>query len=120
MVTLEDVRRLALPLPGTYEAVIRDRIKFKVARIVYLSVAPDERSMGFAFPKEERAALVAAEPAKFSLPIPSDLRYNWTQVALTEIELDELSELVPDAWSLAVPKRVSTAYFDSVGRGAAP
>jgi hypothetical protein len=115
MVTLEDVRRLALPLPGTYEALIQDRIKFKVGRIVYLSVAPDERSMGFAFPKEERAALVASEPAKFSLPIPSDLRYNWARVWLTEIDSAELSELVPDAWAMAVPKRVSAAYFDGPG-----
>jgi hypothetical protein len=114
MVTLEDVRRLALPLPRTYEALIRDRIKFKVGRIVYLSVAPDERSMGFAFPKEERDALVASEPAKFQLPILSDLRYNWAVVALTEIELDELSELVLDAWSMVVPKRVSAAHFDGL------
>ncbi|MEO7260431.1 MAG: MmcQ/YjbR family DNA-binding protein [Jatrophihabitantaceae bacterium] len=114
MVTLEDVRRLALPLPGTYEALIGDRIKFKVGRIVYLSVAPDELSMGFAFPKEERAALVAAEPLKFQMPIRSDLRYNWARVALTVIELEELSELVPDAWSMAVSKRVSAAYFDSL------
>jgi len=114
MVTLSDVRRLALPLPGTYEALIADRIKFKVKRIVYLSVAPDELSMGFAYPKEERAALVASEPAKFFLPIPSDLRYNWVRVRLTEIELDELSELVPDAWAMAVPKRVAAAYFDGL------
>ena len=115
MVTLEDVRRLALPLPGSYEALISDRIKFKVGRIVYLSVSPDERSMGFAFPKEERNALVASEPDKFFLPIPSDLRYNWVRVWLTELDLDELSELVPDAWAMAVPKRVAAAYFD--GRG---
>jgi hypothetical protein len=115
MVTVADVRRLALPLPGSYEALIQDRIKFKVGRIVYLSVAPDERSMGFAFPKEERAALVASEPAKFFLPIPSDLRYNWVRVWLTEIDLPELSELVPDAWSMAVPKRVSAAYFEGLG-----
>ncbi|HEX8768351.1 MAG TPA: MmcQ/YjbR family DNA-binding protein [Jatrophihabitans sp.] len=115
MVTLEDVRRLALPLPGTYEALIHDRIKFKVGRIVYLSVAPDERSMGFAFPKEERAALVASDPVKFCLPIPSDMRYNWVRVWLTEIDLDELSELVLDAWAMAVPKRVAAAYFDALG-----
>ena len=115
MVTLADVRRLALPLPGTYEALVQDRVKFKVGRIVYLSVAPDERSMGFAFPKEERAGLVASDPVKFSLPIASDLRYNWARVSLTEIDLAELSELVPDAWAMAVPKRVSTAYFDSLG-----
>jgi hypothetical protein len=115
MVTLEDVRRLALPLPGTYEALIRDRIKFKVGRIVYLSMAPDERSMGFAYPKEERDALIASDPEKFFLPIPSDLRYNWVRAWLSELDLAELSELVPDAWSMAVSKRVAAAWFD--GRG---
>ena len=112
MVTLEDVRRLALPLPGTYEALIGDRIKFKVGRIVYLSMAPDEQSMGFAYPKEERNALIASDPEKFFLPIPSDLRYNWVRVWLAELDLAELSELVPDAWAMVVSKRVAAAYFD--------
>lgn len=115
MVTADDVRRLALPLPGTYEALIGDRIKFKVGRIVYLSLSPDELSMGFAYPKEERDALVASEPAKFFLPIASDLRYNWVRVHLPALDLAELSELVPDAWAMAAPKRVVAAYFAERG-----
>ena len=62
MVTVDDVRRLALPLPRTEQRVVRDRVKFYVGRIVWLALSADETSMGFAFPKEERAALVAAEP----------------------------------------------------------
>ena len=111
MVTLEDVRRLALPLPGTYEAVIRDRIKFKVGRIVYLSVAPDERSMGFAFPKEERAALVAAEPRVFHLPRESDMRFNWVQAWLASLDEQRMTELVIDAWRMVVPRKVWSAYL---------
>jgi hypothetical protein len=37
------------------------------------------------------------------------------RVWLAEIDLAELSELVPDAWAMAVSKRVAAAYFDSLG-----
>ena len=68
MATIEGVRALALSLPRSYEALVRDRVKFRVGRIVYLAFSRDETLMGFAFPKEERDGLVAAEPDKFVLP----------------------------------------------------
>ncbi|HET8915057.1 MAG TPA: MmcQ/YjbR family DNA-binding protein, partial [Propionibacteriaceae bacterium] len=77
MVNAGDIRRIALSLPRTEEALVRDQVKFRVGRIVYVALSRDERSMGFGFPKEERAALVAGQPDKFFLPIPSDMRYNW-------------------------------------------
>ncbi len=110
MVTAEDVRRLALSLPRTEEHLIRDQVKFRVGRIVYIAIAPDEKSMGFAFPKEERAALVASEPEKFHMPIKSDERYNWVRVWLAVIDEAELRELVVDAWRMVVPKRVAAPY----------
>jgi hypothetical protein len=111
MVDVADVRRLALTLPRTHEALVRDRVKFRVGRIVYLALSRDETSMGFAFPKQERAALVAAEPEKFRLPVPSDERYNWVRVWLAAIDEAELRELVVDAWCMVVPKKVSADYF---------
>lgn len=112
MVTAEDVRRLALALPRTHERLVRDRVKFCVGRIVYIALSPDELSMGFAYPKEQRAALVAAEPDKFFMPIKSDERYNWVRVRLTQIDEAELSELVTEAWAMCVPKRVAQAHLD--------
>ena len=76
MTTIEAVRELALSLPRSYEALVRDRVKFRVGRIVYLAFSRDETLMGFAFPKEERDALIASEPSKFIMPKPSDRRYN--------------------------------------------
>jgi hypothetical protein len=111
VVTVEDVRAVARALPRTTEAVVRDRIKFRVGQIVYIAFSRDERAMGFAFPKEERAALVAAEPHKFFLPAPSDMRYNWVEVRLAEIEHQEMRELVIEAWRMVVPKRVAAAHL---------
>src|SRR4029453_6163400 len=82
MVTSDDIRAVALKLPRTEEALVRDQVKFRVGRIVYVALSRDERSMGFGFPKDERAALVAAHPEKFFMPIQSDLRYNWVRVWL--------------------------------------
>jgi hypothetical protein len=104
MVTVEDVRRLALTLPRAYEALVRDRVKFRVGRIVFLAFSRDETIMGFGFPKEERAALVAAEPEKFLMPGTSDLRYNWVSARMAELDEDEMHELVVEAWRMCVPK----------------
>ena len=111
MVTTDDVRAVALSLPRTEEALVRDQVKFRVGRIVYVALSRDERSMGFGFPKDERAALVAAQPEKFSMPIPSDMRYNWVQVRLDAIDEAEMQELVIDAWTMVVPKRVAAEYL---------
>src|SRR5688500_7875969 len=100
MVTIDDVRALALTLPRSYEALVRDRVKFRVGQIVYLAFSRDASMMGFAFPKEERDALIASDPEKFLLPKPSDLRYNWVVVRLSEIDAEEMRELVLDAWRM--------------------
>lgn len=111
MVTIEDIRPLASNLPRAYEAVVRDRIKFRVGSIVFLSFSRDEQLMGFAFPKEEREDLVASRPDTFQLPRQSDMRYNWVVVRLSQIDLDEMRELVVDAWEMVVPKRVAREFL---------
>lgn len=111
MVRLDDVREVALALPRAYEAFVQGRVKFRVGRIVWLAFAKDETLMGFAFPKEERQALVDGEPDKFLLPRPSDLRYNWIVVRLAAIDHAEMTELVHDAWRLVVPKSVARAHL---------
>jgi len=116
MITVDEIRAIALGLPRTYEALVADRIKFKVGRIVYLSLSPDETVLGFAYPKEQRAALIAAEPEKFHMPVRSDERYNWVRVWLAKIDQVELRELITDAWCMAVPKSVAENYLTRTGQ----
>jgi len=99
MVTIDDVRPFALSLPRSYEVLVRDRVKFRVGRIVYVAFSRDETQMGFGFPKEERAALVASEPDKFLLPKQSDMRSSST----------------PGAWSS--PRRSPPPTTPKSGRG---
>jgi hypothetical protein len=110
MVTTDEVRAFASTLPRSYEAIVRGRVKFRIGRIVYLSLAKDGSTMGFAFPKEWRDALVKSEPEKFALPSETDMRYHWVHVRLDAIDAAEMRELVEDAWAFCVPKRVAEEY----------
>ena len=116
-VTVEEVRRLALSLPRTTEHLIRDQVKFRVGRLVYVAFSRDETLMGFGYPREARAALVDSEPDKFLMPRESDLRYQWVVGRLAALDVGEMTELVTDAWTMCVPKYVAREYFDA---GAGP
>src|SRR4051812_31975852 len=111
MVTAAQARELALTLPRTTEALVRDRVKFRIGRIVYLAFSRDEQFMGFAFPKEERDGLVDSDPEKFLMPGTSDLRYNWVVARLDRLDETEMYELVVDAWRMCVPKRIAADYL---------
>jgi len=114
-VSVDEIRELAASLPRSYEVLVRGRVKFRIGQIVYLALAADGSTMGCGFPKQFREAAVAAEPAKFSLPSESDLRFNWIHVNLAAIDHDEMRDLVEDAWSRAVPKFVAKEYAASQG-----
>jgi len=114
-VTVEDVRAVAAKLPRSYEAHVRGYVKFRIGQIVWLSLAPDGSRMGCGFPKEFRQAAVDAEPGKFSLPSESDMRFNWIHVTLAAIDVEEMRDLVEEAWSRAVPKYVAEEYASTQG-----
>lgn len=104
MATIADVRALARTLPRSSEHLIRDRVKFRVGSIVYVAFSRDETTMGFAYPREERAALIDGEPDLFFLPGESDLRFNWACCHLARLDQQYLTELVTEAWRMVVPK----------------
>ena len=82
MVTADDIRMVALSLPRTDEVLVRDQIKFRVGRIVYVALSRDELSTGLGFSKEERAALVATHPEKVGgrslIGSPEAWRFRYT------------------------------------------
>lgn len=110
MAVIEDVRPLGAGLERSYEAYVRGKLRFRVKQIVYAAFSLDETVMGVAFPKEERAALVAGEPHKFRLPSESEMRFNWVHTDLAALDPGEARELVVDAWRMVVPQKVSRAY----------
>jgi hypothetical protein len=115
MVTVAGVRELALSLPRTEEHLIRDRVKFRVGKIVYIAFSRDETIIGFGFPKEERAALIAARPGTFLLERASDARFHWIDAHTGQLDPAETREFILDAWRMCVPKRVAAAHLGPAG-----
>jgi len=120
VVTVDDVRAVLAGLPRSREVLVRDRVKFRVGQIVYVAFSQDETEIGFAFPKEERAALVAARPDVFFLPRESELRFHWVEAWLDALDADEMRELVLDAWRMVVPKRVAREVLGPPAAGHEP
>ena len=109
MAVVEDVLPLGEALDRSYIAHVAGRLKFRVGSIVYVAFSLDETIMGFAFPKEERGALIESDP-RFHLPDHADLRYHWVHATLAELDADEARELVVDAWHMVVPQKLARAY----------
>jgi hypothetical protein len=116
-VDAEQVRELCEKLPRSTQHWVRGREKFKVGRLVYLTFSEDESLIGFGFPREQREAVVEAEPEKFLMPRPADLRYQWLVARLEALDLAEMTELVTDAWAMCVPKSVARAHFSPEADG---
>ena len=110
MVTVDDVREVASRLPRSYEALVRGRVKFRVGQIVYVSFSRDGAVMGFAFPKDQRQWLVGGSPDKFMLPSAADMRYHWVLANMERLDLQEIRELVVDAWRMVVPKKFAMEF----------
>lgn len=75
----DDVREICLSFPRAYEREVGGLPKFRVGNYVVALLSGDESLLGFAFPREEREGLVASEPDKFLMPIPSNMKYNWVR-----------------------------------------
>ena len=109
MAVVDDVLPLGEALERSYVAHVAGRLKFRVGSIVYVAFSLDESVMGFAFPKDERQALVDGDP-RFQLPRESDMRFHWVPATLAELDPAEARELVVDAWRMVVPQKVARAY----------
>jgi hypothetical protein len=108
--TIDDVRCVAMSLPRTEEHLIHGRVKFRVRSVVYVAFSRDQNTMGFAFPKELRNALIEGEPDKFLMPKASELRFNWVCLRLNAIDAREMRTLVTEAWRMVVPRSVAAAH----------
>ncbi|WP_265444044.1 MmcQ/YjbR family DNA-binding protein [Flexivirga meconopsidis] len=77
--------------------------------------APDGQILGVRVADEGvKHALIADDPAIY-FTIPHFNGYNAVLVQLDRIEVDELTELITDAWLLKAPRRLAAAYLAEHG-----
>ncbi|MFI7124225.1 MmcQ/YjbR family DNA-binding protein [Nonomuraea sp. NPDC050153] len=116
MVTEDDVRRLALALPETVEKTMYGTPAFYVRGKWFARVREEGPAAAgvLVLPvgsEEEKAGLIAAEPAAF-FTTPHYDGYAAVLVRFGAVDAEEMGELLADAWRLRAPKRL-VARFDA-------
>ncbi|HLY47814.1 MAG TPA: MmcQ/YjbR family DNA-binding protein [Solirubrobacteraceae bacterium] len=124
MATWDDVRRIALALPETREELRRGLMFWVVKDKLFVWERPlrqsDLRALGDAAPEGPilgarvehlvaKDALIADNPEVY-FTTPHFDGYPAVLVLLERIALDELEELIVEAWLARAPKRLAAAY----------
>lgn len=105
--TFEDVRRLALGLPGVEEGTSYGTPAFKVKGKLFLRLWEDGETVVARVDPDERDLLLKASPATIFLT-DHYRNYPWVLVRLPAVSLSELEERVEDAWRKTAPARLLT------------
>jgi hypothetical protein len=126
MATWDDVRRIALALPETTEGVSWDHAHWRVKDKGFVWERPLRRSdleaLGDAAPDGPilgarvehlvaKEALLADDPGVF-FTTPHFDGYPAVLVRLDEISMQDLEEVIVEAWLCRAPKRLAQAYLD--------
>jgi hypothetical protein len=127
MATWEDVRRLALALPQTDERLSREQRQWRVHEKLFVWERPlrraDRQALGDAAPQGAilgarvehlvaKDALIAADPSVY-FTTPHFDGYAAILVRLDAIALDDLDEVIVEAWLARAPGRLVKAYVDA-------
>jgi hypothetical protein len=126
MATWDDVQRLALALPETSEAISREQRHWRVKDKSFVWERPlrraDLEALGAEAPEGPilgarvehliaKEALLADDPGVY-FTTPHFKGYPAVLVRLERIGLDDLQELVVEAWLARAPKRLAQAFMD--------
>ena len=103
MSTADDVRRIAMALPGTTSAPHFDRTAYKVARI-YATVAPDGLSANLKLSPDEQELKCLTAPEAFRPIANAWGAQGWTTATLAALGPAELERALELAWRHALPK----------------
>ena len=126
MASWDDVRRIALAMPEASERVARDRRQWRVREKLFVWERPlrarEIEALGTAAPKgpilgarvEHLAAkevLLASEPRVF-FTTPHFDGYPAVLVRLERIAVEDLTEVIVEAWLARAPARLAKAYVE--------
>ncbi|MFE3447926.1 MmcQ/YjbR family DNA-binding protein [Nonomuraea sp. NPDC059194] len=110
MVTDDDVRRIALGLPETTERPMYGTPAFYVKARWFARIREEGDVLVLPVASEEhRQELIAADPGVF-FTLPHYDGYAAVLVRFAAVGVEELAELLTDAWRLRAPKRVLAAF----------
>jgi hypothetical protein len=125
MATWDDVSRIALALPETREAADTNGLKWEVRRAYFAyertlrtrdfeelgDAVPDGPILGLRVADvTDKRGLIGSNPDVF-FTMPRYAEYPAVLALLDKIELDQLAEVLAEAWLCRAPKRLAARYL---------
>ena len=107
----DEFRAAALALPEVEERSHMDHPDFRAGNRIFATLSEDETQGVLKLTLDEQAALLASAPDVYGTPGGWG-RHGWTTVQLAVADIDEVRELLEDAWRQVAPKRV-VKQFDT-------
>jgi hypothetical protein len=105
----DEVRRIALSLPGAEERETWGEATFRVRDKIFVTLSADGRTAGVKASLDDQAGLIAQDPETFSISHYVG-RYGWVTVQLDSVEPALMRKLIVDAWRRTAPKRMVSSY----------
>ncbi len=107
MSTNDDLRRIALSMPGAYEEPHFGSPSYRVAKKLFVTTAPELNRATLKLDEGHREMLIDVRPEAFS-------RCVWGKIVrlcvqLDQVENDELEGLVRRSWEQVAPKSLTKA-----------
>jgi len=97
------LRAVALGLAGVEERETWGKATFRVGGKLFMTLGPDGSTATMKAILDDQVALVASDPAVFSVDAYLG-RYGWITVSLDRCDADEVEALVVDAWRQTAPR----------------
>jgi hypothetical protein len=114
--TWDDIRQTALALPGVRESDQMGELAFQVGTKGFVQTWRGRVVMKL--DKHHQELLFEVRPEVFTPMVAGALRWSW--VAIDRLDTGELAELVREAWTCVVPKKVSRAFLPPPFGGGQP
>ena len=107
MITYDDVRKIALALPGTFEQASHGgQPSYRTKPRMFAWIRDDpEALVVWVESEEDKHALIASEPKKF-FTTPHYDGYPMVLVNLKTVGRKEATELITESWRLRAPKKL--------------
>ena len=106
MVSEDDVRRIALSLPGTTEKPSYGTPGFRVKDKLFARVRPEGDSvLLWCADMGEKEALISSAPDRF-FTLPHYDGHPSVLVRMAAVDIDELTDVMTESWRLRAPLRL--------------
>jgi hypothetical protein len=117
MSTQEQFRKLALAMPEATEGAHFGNADFRVKNKIFATLGAGEGRAVLKLPVEEMHALIELDPNTFE-GAKGWAKSGWTKIALRNVSVAQLRELMDTAWREVAPKRLAAATPRASGKTA--